>query len=73
MVHTYSYDFLNRLTDDAVTTCPSGVDGTVIKISRVYDNNGRLDKVTSLGASDVVRNEIEKSGTDTRNRGQIPI
>jgi RHS repeat-associated protein len=59
VVHTYSYDFLNRLTDDAATTCPSGVDGTVIKIRRAYDNNGRLDKVTSLGASDVVRNEIE--------------
>jgi hypothetical protein len=62
VVHTYSYDFLNRLTDDAVTTCPSGVDGTVIKISRVYDNNGRLNKVTSLGARKIWKSGNLKSG-----------
>ena len=29
VVHTYSYDTAGRLASDAVTTLPSGVDGTV--------------------------------------------
>jgi RHS repeat-associated protein len=47
VVHTYSYDSAGRLQSDAVTTLPSGVDGTVRRIDTTYDDLSRKQKVTS--------------------------
>ena len=39
-VHTLSYDVLGRITDDAVTTLGSNVDGTVRRVHTDYDSQG---------------------------------
>ena len=46
-VHQYSYDVLNRLTSDAVTTLGTGVDGSVRRIQYAYDGQGNLYLTTS--------------------------
>jgi hypothetical protein len=47
VVHTYQYDVNGRQVSDAVTTLPDGVDGSVRRIDRAYDDQGRLQRVTS--------------------------
>ncbi len=51
-VHTYTYDTLNRLTEDEATTLAPGVDDTVRAIRRTYDINGRSESITSYNATD---------------------
>ena len=46
--HTYYYDDTGRLEADAVTTV-TGVDDTVLSITRGYDELGRLAKITNHG------------------------
>ena len=46
-IHTYEYDDLGRLLHDRITTLASGVDGTVRRISTVYDVVGNVKSVTS--------------------------
>lgn len=51
-VHTYTYDTLGRLTEDAVPTLGPGLDGTVRRIERGFEVRGMLNRVTSYdGAS----------------------
>ena len=47
--HTYSYDDLGRLTADAVAAYPASdnFDHTILAITRAYDEQGRLVRVTS--------------------------
>ena len=52
-VHAYSFDLLGRLTQDAVTTLGSGVDGTVRRIGRSYDVRGMLQNVTSYNSATI--------------------
>ena len=56
--HEYSYDKLGRLAVDAVTNVPSGVDGTVRKITRSFDTRQRLESVTSLNSSDAATSTV---------------
>ncbi|HEX8911045.1 MAG TPA: RHS repeat-associated core domain-containing protein [Humisphaera sp.] len=47
VVHTYTYDAAGRLETDAVTTLPSGVDGSIRRIDTAYDDLSRPRLVTS--------------------------
>ena len=47
--HTYYYDDAGRLEADAVTNTATGVDDTVLSITRGYDDLGRLAKITNHG------------------------
>ena len=50
VVHTYTYDDLNRLTADAATSVPGqtyAVDAAVLSVGRTYDANGAPASVTS--------------------------
>src|SRR5207342_273102 len=49
---SYQYDTARRLQAEWAVTIPSGVDGTVQAIHRVYDDLGRLTHVYSLSAAD---------------------
>ncbi|MGH7979234.1 MAG: RHS repeat-associated core domain-containing protein [Limisphaerales bacterium] len=60
---TLDYDVLGRLQDDRVTTLSSGVDGTILRISRTYEVRGMLTGLTSynnatVGSGSVV-NDIQ--------------
>ncbi|MBI1373852.1 MAG: LEPR-XLL domain-containing protein [Phycisphaera sp.] len=61
--HTYSYDTAGRLESDAVTTLPAGVDGSVLRIERAYDDMGRLQTLTSHDAASLgnVVNQVQWS------------
>jgi YD repeat-containing protein len=61
VVHTYEFDSAGRLSADKVTNCPSGVDSTVLRIQRTYDDVGRMEKATSYDANTggTVKNEVE--------------
>ena len=52
-VHSYLYDLLGRLQHDCITTLGSGVDGTVLRISRVYEVRGMLQNLTSYNNATV--------------------
>jgi len=55
--HTYLYDVQRRETTDEVTTLGSGVDGTVRKITRIYNSFGALETISSWNASNAVVNQ----------------
>lgn len=46
-IHQYDHDGLGRIIHDRVTTLGSGVDGSIRRISKGYDDLGRLNTVTS--------------------------
>lgn len=49
--HTYTFDSAGRALADAVTVLPAGVDGTIRRIERAYDDMGRLKTLTSYDAA----------------------
>src|SRR5439155_8587644 len=49
--HTYLYDVVGRLVDDAVTQLSTGVDGTVLRIEMAYDSAGHPYLFTSYNAT----------------------
>jgi RHS repeat-associated protein len=61
-VHAYDYDPLGRLSDDCVTSCGSGIDSAVLRISLGYEVRGMVESITSydnatVGSGNVV-NEV---------------
>ena len=62
-VHQYTRDQLARLTLDAVTHLPSGVDGAVLAIGLSYEVRSLLQKITSYAAASgpgsTVVNEVQ--------------
>ena len=58
VVHTYGYDNLGRqISDIATIPTGSGVDNSVTSIGRVYDDQGRLAKLTSYGPTGGIVNQ----------------
>jgi YD repeat-containing protein len=57
-VHAYEYDNLGRLLPDRITTLGAGVDGSIRRISTVYDVIGNVKSVTSYDGSDNVVNQV---------------
>jgi RHS repeat-associated protein len=57
-VHEYEYDNLGRILHDRVTTLAADVDGTVRRISTVYDLVGNVRSVTSFGVNNNVVNQV---------------
>ncbi len=57
-VHDYSYDVLDRLTTDNVSTLGSGVDGSVRKLGYTFNTQGLPEKFTSYNSSGTVVNEV---------------
>ena len=51
VVHTYYRDALGRMTNDCVTTCPSGVDNAVLQIAWAYEVRGMVSLVTSCDSA----------------------
>ena len=51
MARTFSYDTAGRMSSDAATTLPSGVDGTVRRMAWACDGLGRVSAVTSYDAA----------------------
>jgi RHS repeat-associated protein len=47
VVHTYAYDSAGRFSSDTVTTLPSGVDGSVLRLGKSYDSLSRTLARTS--------------------------
>jgi RHS repeat-associated protein len=47
VVRTFYRDKLGRQTNDCVTTCPAGVDSTVLQIATAYEIRGMVSGVTS--------------------------
>jgi RHS repeat-associated protein len=47
VAHAYGYDSAGRMATDAVTNTPTGVDDSVLRIQRGYDDMGRLQLLTS--------------------------
>jgi RHS repeat-associated protein len=48
VVRTFYRDKLGRQTNDCVTTCPAGVDSTVLQIATAYEIRGMVRGVTSF-------------------------
>jgi RHS repeat-associated protein len=61
VVHAYSFDTAGRLISDAVTSLPSSVDDSILRIERTYDDMGRVETITSYDAtsSGNVVNQVE--------------
>jgi RHS repeat-associated protein len=51
VVHCYTYNSAGQLACDAVTTLPSGVDGSVRRIQYAYDDSGRVSIISSYSAA----------------------
>ena len=47
----YSYDSVGRLASDAVTTLPTGVDGSVRRVDYAYQDDGRASTITTYDAA----------------------
>jgi RHS repeat-associated protein len=47
VVHTYAYDSAGRFSSDTVTTLPSGVDGSVLRMGKTYDSLSRPQLLTN--------------------------
>jgi RHS repeat-associated protein len=47
VVHTYAYDSVGRFSSDTVTTVPSGVDGSILRMGKSYDSLSRAQFLTS--------------------------
>ena len=65
VVRVLDYDLLGRQIHDRATTVPSGVDTAVRRITRVYDDHGFLEKLTSydnatVGSGSIV-NEVQSA------------
>ena len=80
--HQYTYDVLDRLTSDTVTTLGSGVDGTIQGIGYAYDSQGNQYLVTNYNGEGAIVNQVEDvynglnpsgkgafQGDDTARRG----
>ena len=65
---TYTYDSAQRLSKEEATAIPAGVDDTVEAIGRTYDLYGRVDEITSYGASSSILNQID---VDYDDSGQV--
>jgi len=50
-VHTYTRDMLGRVTEDAITTLGSGVNGAVRRLVTEYDGQGNASLLTSYDAA----------------------
>jgi RHS repeat-associated protein len=61
VIHTFTYDTIGRLTRDAASNLPSGVDGTIRSITYGYSVLGRVSLISSLDATNTVRNEVQVS------------
>ena len=59
-IHSYSYDKLGRILEDAATF-PSGsdLDQTVKAITRSYEVRGMLETVSSIGSGTTVLNQVQ--------------
>jgi RHS repeat-associated protein len=49
-VHAYAHDKLKRLVSDSVTALGAGLDASVRRIERAYEDHGQLKTVTSFDA-----------------------
>jgi YD repeat-containing protein len=62
-IRTLDYDKLGRLEHDRVTALGTGVDWTIMRITRSYDNRGLLQKLSSYDnlnpGSGTVINEVQ--------------
>jgi YD repeat-containing protein len=47
VIHAFAYDSAGRLSSDAITTCPAGVNDDVLRIHFGYDDVGRVQTLTS--------------------------
>jgi RHS repeat-associated protein len=50
-IHSYAYDKLGRNTSDIASNLATGVDGSILKITRAYDDHLRLSKVGSYATA----------------------
>jgi RHS repeat-associated protein len=55
--HGFTYDLLGRAISDELLVF-TGVDSTVRKLTYTYDSAGRLEFATSVGANNVILNQI---------------